>query len=582
MLSQQSLNDDLESLLFDVMDSKASDADFAELMTALRASEDLRKRACLFLCDESLLSDEEGAAVRAARLRELLSSDLPARSEIAPTVSLGRTATSEGGGFLSYINHHGLAIAAMAALVIIGLFAQNMLIMSKVSRLHALAVQDSADSKVEVVVDPSKGQSTKLDSQVLGEVVGRVIGLNNARWQSGSKQLTYGDSIDEGQTIRLESGGLEILLTNGAKITAAGPSDFVLSSLLKMDLDRGKIVAAVPRTARGYTIMTPASELVDIGTQFGVSVADSGETELHVFDGDVLARSRMNEGTSDFIHYKENEAIRFNSDGPDFERFAAQEAGFVRRLGPEIAASDLPHLPVVKNLCLWYSADMIRDVNVGESVSTWRDILVGDNIFANDARQFDPRRYPQLAADDQGRKSLRFNGSSTSLQIDPLDYSGGYTIFLACAPGPTSFATGVQGGMLFKHGQAPSLEMSILSDLSARSWVWPGRDQSNVAIAQSKPLPAGEISLIACQYDSHAGQTQLWLNDASQQEADASLELQSCAQAFLGSHSDLGINAYFFGNIYEVVIYDSSFDADSMKEMEVYFQDRYQIGRAPR
>src|SRR5690606_4222750 len=110
-------------------------------------------------------------------------------------------------------------------------------------------------------------------------------------------ELTYGDSIDEGQVVHLESGGLEILLTNGAKITASGPSEFELSSLVKMDLQNGKIVAAVPRTARGYTIMTPALELVDIGTQFGVSVTPSGDTELHVFDGDVVARSRVGEAS---------------------------------------------------------------------------------------------------------------------------------------------------------------------------------------------------------------------------------------------------------------------------------------------
>jgi hypothetical protein len=577
MLSPQEINDNLESILFDVMDSKSTEVDFEALVAALRTSEDLRKRACLFLCDESLLSDEEGTTGRASRLHEMLTTDEAPQFGNTPEIVPASVTRSANRGILTYINHHGLAIAAMAALVIIGLFAQNMLMMAKFSRLHALVVQNDSKGKVEVVVDPTARPNKKSSVLVSGEVVGRVIGLNDVHWRPGSAQFTYGDSLDEGQTIRLESGGIEILLANGAKITATGPADFELSSLLKMDLDRGKIVAAVPRTARGYTIMTPASELVDIGTQFGVAVADSGETELHVFDGDVLARSRVNEASADFMHYKENEAIRFDSDSPELERFAAQEAGFVRRLGPVISTSDLPQLPVVKNLCLWYSADMIRDANVGEPVSTWRDILVGDNKFANDARQFDPRRYPKLITDNHGFKSLRFDGWSTSLQIDPIDYLGSYTMFLACATGPTSFATGVQGGILFKHGEAPSLEMSILSDLSARSWVWPGRDQNNVAIVKSEPLQAGEISLIACQYDSEAGNTQMWLNGVSQQESKTTVELRPCAQAFLGSHYDLNINAYFFGSMYEIVIYDGTLDAPSMKQVVSYFKDRYLI-----
>ena len=440
MVSEQSLNDDLESLLVDVIDNKASEEDFAALVAALRTSETLRRRACVFLCDESLLSDEVGTTLRASRLMEILSTDPPGQAELARRPEVPAATRSLPLSALSYINHHGLAIAAMAALVVIGLFAHNMLMMVQVSRLHALVVQGDSQGKVEVVVDEENKPKENSHGRVLGEVVGRVIGLNAVRWRRGATELTYGDSLDEGQTVQLAAGGLEILLTNGAKITAAGPADFELSSLLKMDLDKGKIVAAVPRTARGYTIMTPTSELVDIGTQFGVAVADSGDTELHVFDGDVVARSRVNEASAELVHAKENEAIRFDSDSPELERFAAQESGFIRRLGPAISASELPQLPRVKDLCLWYSADMIRDVNVGDPVSVWRDILVGDNKFANDARQFDARRYPKLVTDDLGRKSLRFDGWSTSLQMDPIDYSGRYTIFVACAPGPTSFA----------------------------------------------------------------------------------------------------------------------------------------------
>ena len=71
----------------------------------------------------------------------------------------------------------------------------------------------------------------------------------------------------------------------------------------------------------------------------------------------------------------------------------------------------------------------------------------------------------------------------------------------------------------------------------------------------------------------------MWVNGVSQQESDAPVELRPCAQAFLGSHSDLNISAYFFGNIYEVVIYDGPVDADSMKQMESYFNNRYLVGQ---
>jgi hypothetical protein len=576
MGSEQFPNDDFELLLLSVIDDEASDEERASLMAALRESDALRRRACLFLCDESLLIDEIGTTQQVSKLMEVLSS--PNRSGQA---SFGHQPAMLGASkslplaVLSYVNRHGLAIAAMAAFVIFGLLAHNMSMMAKVSRLHALVVQGDSESKVEVVVEQESEGEERTRARVLGEVVGRVIGLNDVRWEPGATEFTHGDSLEEGQTIEIASGGLEILLTNGAKVTAAGPVSFELSSLLEMDLDKGKIVAAVPRTARGYTIITPTSELVDVGTQFGVAVADSGDTELHVFDGDVMARSRVNEASAELVHAKENEAIRFDSESPELQRFAAQESSFVRRLGPNISTSELPRLPQIKDLCLWYAADMIRDVNAGDPVSVWRDILVGDNKFANDARQFDSRRYPELITDDQGRKSLKFDGWSTSLQIDPLDNSGRYTIFVVCAPGPSSFENKL--GMLLKHGESPSLEMSVLPDLAARSWVWPGHGQNNVGIVQSSPIRDSQISVVACRYDSRASHSQLWVNGVSQQESDAPVDLRPCAQAFLGSHSDPNIGAYFFGNIYEVVIYDGNLAAEAMDDMNSYFSDRYII-----
>ncbi|MAT72714.1 MAG: hypothetical protein CMJ58_24810 [Planctomycetaceae bacterium] len=568
--------DDFELLLLRIVDGEASEADMATAADAIAASTELRKRAFVFLCDESLLADEIDNAQRVSKLIEAASSPRERRLAGRQQVEEPPSRRLTEGGILSYVNRHGLAIAAAAALLIAGLIAHNVNMMSKVARLHELTVQNETQAEVQVVVDDAATADRRAKKRIGGAGIGRVIGLDDVRWPEEASELTYGDTVEEGRLVHLAGGVLEILLANGAKVTAAGPVEFELTSLLAMDLQRGKIVASVPRNARGYTIVTPTSELVDIGTQFGVAVSDSGDTELHVFDGDVVARSRVKAASTDLVHAKENEAIRFSAATTELERFAARESGFVRRLTPQVASSELPPLPRVEGLCLWYSADMIRDIAVGEPLPVWRDILVGDNRFANDARQFDDRRCPKLVNDGLGRRAVRFDGGATSLQIDPMDNSGCSTVFVAFAPGPTSFSNDHHGDILFKYGMAPSLELSLQQDRTLRSWVWPGPNENNVASVRSPSIEGRRISVVACQYDSLQSRCQLWLNGAPCAEVDAPVELRQCDASYLGSHGELQNNAFFFGSLYEVIVYDGEFDIQSLGAVSSYLLDRYE------
>ena len=69
---------------------------------------------------------------------------------------------------------------------------------------------------------------------------------------------------------------LQLTYDTGAKVTVEGPVDMVMTTAIEAKLSEGKIAAAVPRFARGYTILTPTAEVVDLGTEFGVSVDEVG------------------------------------------------------------------------------------------------------------------------------------------------------------------------------------------------------------------------------------------------------------------------------------------------------------------
>ncbi len=49
----------------------------------------------------------------------------------------------------------------------------------------------------------------------------------------------------------------------------------------------GQMRVHVPPHARGFKLMTPDAKVVDLGTEFGLKVSDSGKSDVHVFDGEV-------------------------------------------------------------------------------------------------------------------------------------------------------------------------------------------------------------------------------------------------------------------------------------------------------
>jgi hypothetical protein len=74
---------------------------------------------------------------------------------------------------------------------------------------------------------------------------------------------------------------------SGATVILEGPADFKLISRSEAYCTRGRLRATVPAQAQGFAIKTPAVNLVDRGTEFGLAVGTGDPTEVHVFQGKV-------------------------------------------------------------------------------------------------------------------------------------------------------------------------------------------------------------------------------------------------------------------------------------------------------
>ena len=76
-------------------------------------------------------------------------------------------------------------------------------------------------------------------------------------------------------------------LENGVSLILEGPAKLEVRSDTTVRLTLGKLTVSVPPDAHGFSVETPSARTVDLGTEFGVSVDASGNSETHVIRGTV-------------------------------------------------------------------------------------------------------------------------------------------------------------------------------------------------------------------------------------------------------------------------------------------------------
>ena len=106
----------------------------------------------------------------------------------------------------------------------------------------------------------------------------------------GKGNISNGDWLKPGEIV-LDEGNVEITFDSGAVVLLQGKSSLKLESEKRAFLNFGKVAARVPEEAIGFIINTPQGTVVDLGTEFAVSVGEDKAMEVHVIDGEVEAGS---------------------------------------------------------------------------------------------------------------------------------------------------------------------------------------------------------------------------------------------------------------------------------------------------
>ncbi|MDP4625552.1 MAG: FecR domain-containing protein [Opitutales bacterium] len=217
--------------------------------------------------------------------------------------------------------------------------------------------------------------------------LGRLTATRDAEW-AGSAMIR-GDALKKG-SLTLNHGYSEITMNNGVTLVLEAPVEIEVESLDKIRLMRGRLVAKVPEAAIGFTVLTPNSEVVDLGTEFGMSVDASGASEVHVLDGEVKARPLNGKKFTSLVR---DEAMAF-TDKNTVSRMRSQPETYLRALPGR--SSENPEY-------LHWSCDE------GSEVLSCEGTGIGGKFFPGELKSFKGGEGP-VYANGQFGEALYFNG----------------------------------------------------------------------------------------------------------------------------------------------------------------------------
>ena len=237
----QESSDEVDDLIRRHLDGRLSDAEFHEFEARLVSDPEFRQRYIV-------LSDLE------ASLWDQPYSVAPQPNKVVPRKRP-----------LQYI----AAVATLLSLAVATYFAisNNEQGADNQDGKTPIVEKEVEDGESEAIVpNPDAAVVTYTDTQIKGITVGQRL-----------KQ----------SVVKVDEGKLQLEFMCGAHVSIFGPAELVVESPASATLKFGRAAANVPERARGFVLNSPTAAVYDLGTEFSVSVDDTGESEVAVLSGEV-------------------------------------------------------------------------------------------------------------------------------------------------------------------------------------------------------------------------------------------------------------------------------------------------------
>ncbi|HCN75900.1 MAG TPA: hypothetical protein DIT13_01750 [Verrucomicrobiales bacterium] len=122
------------------------------------------------------------------------------------------------------------------------------------------------------------------------------------------------DSTQRLREVRLEKGSVQLRLDSGVTLDLTAPVRLHLADAMHTTLLAGSVTADVGERGHGFTIDTTSAHVVDLGTRFGVSLLDDGDTEVAVFQGKVeVSGPKSAKDQRNLVTLSAGDSVRVNS-----------------------------------------------------------------------------------------------------------------------------------------------------------------------------------------------------------------------------------------------------------------------------
>ncbi len=178
-----------------------------------------------------------------------------------------------------------------------------------------------------------RGKSPSILRSSSGDIVARVTGTRNCRWEQGDG-IGYGSALSAGQRLNLLEGLAEITFHCGTRIILEAPALLDVATIDSSFLHRGRLTAAVPEGAEGFRVELDHFTIVDRGTEFGVANLN-GNTDVYVFDGLIEGHFINDHGdTIRTVSWRTDEAVRIDARAANFVSTNGTDSQFIRSLSP--------------------------------------------------------------------------------------------------------------------------------------------------------------------------------------------------------------------------------------------------------
>ncbi len=216
-----------------------------------------------------------------------------------------------------------------------------------------------------------------------------LVDTMNVKWAEEMRMPGPQGRIKTLVPMTLLQGVARIQMDDGVELVVESPAKFELMTSSELRMDYGRVYAYVSEIGRGFTVTTPNSRIVDLGTEFGVEANGNGQTDLHVFQGKtyLVAGTRQNAKIVETLDAGQARGVQGN--------------GVVRNLG--LKADEFIRSFNPQEKLIWKGqpldlADIVGGgngfgtgvINRGYSMATGEAVLLGDPIGIIDGGGYKP------------------------------------------------------------------------------------------------------------------------------------------------------------------------------------------------